>query len=1426
MPGPHRALPPHLLWLTTFAAAVLAGPTAPGFAQEKPEDEPFLPGLVATLRDGRGNTATRIDRHLAFRWGEAAPDPRLAAGEFRATWQGSLSVESAGEYRFYLFGSGEVELKVAGRPAVARQTLNNGWAESPAVPLAAESAPLELSFRRTDNDARLMALWSGPQLGLEPIPPRVLVHRREQTAGNEFERGRLLTRVLRCGRCHGDDRPTPPAPALDRLAGHVARDWLVNWLVAGEHAATDPASPRRMPAFGLSRAQAESVADWLLAPRPPSEPMPPTGPGQPKAAGRQPRRRTPPPDADAGQRLFLTLGCLACHTWRDLGASGWLGGGDLTHVADKRPADFFAAWLADPARLNRDHRMPVLTLTDDERTALALFLAKQTAGAPKPEAAHRAAADHRDEGRKLVEQLGCAACHRLPEDANRRPIPAAPRLGETSQWDRSCLGDAGPQRHRPGYRLGESDARAVRVYYSSRRPESAGAAAPPDGRLVLVEHNCLACHEREGTRAGVPLLPPLLADKLTAVAEHFPDLAGRVPALTPPALNSVGDKLTDQALTDAITRRDPPHRPYLQVRMPRFPLRDDELHALVQEFIAADRVPPHGTGTPPAVTPSQLDRYTLAGGRLVSGDGFGCTSCHAIGGVEPPPGPPNTLGPDLSRLGRRLRRSWFDRWVRNPARIIPRMEMPSVQLPVPGVLGEKLDDQLAAVWHVLNLPGFIPPPPNPIRVLRHSGHDPGAEPRVVTDLLRVGGPVMVKPFLVGLANRHNVLFDLESARLALWTAGDTAAQQTKGKSWFWDLAGATILDPGIAGSDIALSSAAGAAPPRPLGQFVTEADAWETAGPGLTLHYRLRFGDAPSVTLHVRRTLTPLANGFAQELSAGPVPPGAHVRLRVLAPTVAGKATRAADGRSISLGDRFASRVVLQEPAAATFSDDGTSILLAPDATGTARVTLHYLSDVPIDRLPEPPPVPAAVRRGEPMEVAPGFVGERLPLSAEIMPTGLSWRPDGRLVFCTLKGQVYEAADTDHDGGEDRLRLLADGLPAPYGVHAGPDCVDVSAKYALLRVRENGSSGRRIETIASGWGYSQDYHDWAVGLPRNDRGEYFLSIPCEQDKRPPIAARFHGNVLRLVPRLPTADDPRLFTLDPISAGHRFPMGLALDRDGELFVTDNQGNYKPFNELNHVRRGAHFGFINSLDRDKPAPPRTLPAIDIPHPWTRSVNGICFLDSGRLPGPARGKRFGPLEGHLVGCEYDTRRLVRLSLQRVGDTYQGAAYPLSIPPADPGRGFLGPIVCAVSPRGELYVGSIRDSGWGAGNNLGEIVRIRVEPEQLPCGIAEVRATPDGFVIDFFRPVDRELAGRPESYAVQSYRREPTPAYGGPDRDRRTETVTGVSVADDGRRVTLRLAEQRPGFVYEFRLKNLAPGGATFHPAEAHYTLRVVPK
>jgi glucose/arabinose dehydrogenase len=459
-----------------------------------------------------------------------------------------------------------------------------------------------------------------------------------------------------------------------------------------------------------------------------------------------------------------------------------------------------------------------------------------------------------------------------------------------------------------------------------------------------------------------------------------------------------------------------------------------------------------------------------------------------------------------------------------------------------------------------------------------------------------------------------------------------------------------------------------------------------------------------------------------------------------------------------------------------------------------------------------------------PVAIAPGWTGTRLSFPEEIMPTALAWRPNGQLLFASLKGNVWQTQDADRDGIPDEATPFSDELATPYGLAAGAAYVDVATKSALLRLHGEDTC-EQVETIASGWGHTSDYHDWVIGLPRDKQGNYYLGIPCQQDKRSPEAAKLRGTVVKLVPRAVTPDDPRKFQIEVLTRGHRFPMGLALSRKEALFVTDNQGNYNPFNELNHVRPGAHFGFVNALEKKEDRPPVTPPAIDIPHPWTRSVNGICFLDTPEALAKERGPLFGPFEGQLVGCEYDTRRLIRMSLQEVDGVYQGAAYPLSLPADNPAEGLLGPVVCAVSPQGELYVGNLRDSGWGGGNNVGDIVRVRFEPEKLPAGIAEVRAEKEGFRVTFTKPIARDKAADIANYRLASYRRESTPAYGGPDQDRRDETLAGVTVAGDGLSVLLKLRELREGFVYEIFVKNLVPGDSLFFPAEAYFTLRKKP-
>jgi cytochrome c2 len=1431
-------------------------------ADDDDDDLPdYRPGLVACYSAG-GSSIVRRDLDVQFVW-NGPPDPRLPSGKFSATWQGRLLALAPGKYQLHIYAAGgDVRLKLKGETALAEQSTDPRWLTTKAIELEYGYHPLELEFRASGRESRIGLYWSGPQFQLEPISDRSLLHEPGKSPAARFEQGQLLARALRCGACHevASEQASLTAPALTHLRESLSADWIAAWLQApqamGREAADSAVThvSRRMPHFGFASDDARAIAAYLGAL---SKPLPPHVPPKPVAAKpatdskKKSNKKSSPkkprlPSAAEGETLVNTLGCLACHKVGERGTAGLFGGGDLTSIADKRPSDFFDRWLADPAETNPAHRMPVFKLDATERADLVAYLStlrKAAESKARSSDEYPSGVDLIERGKKLVVEHRCGTCHLLPEGkmsaALKKPLDAS------SRWNQGCLGEPDRSAHRPGYRLTQAQVEALKTYFSDLKPTAPATKLPIDGEFVLTERNCLACHARGAS--------PGIAAQLDGVVKADARLAPLLPALAPPALLGVGDKLHDEALQSAILLKNPPLRPWLSIRMPRFNLSPAEMQAATDYLVQHDRIPDL-----PALSEDSGDgpAQALAGSRLVTSDGFGCTSCHQIGSSVPQKAPLAARGTNLSLLGTRVRRSWYDRWVRNPSRIVPRMEMPAIQLPVRGVLHENLVEQLAAVWDVLNRPGFDPPQPSPVRVVRARNVPGFSEPAaVLTDLMEVGPTVFLEPIVIGLANRHNILFDRQAQQLAAWWIGDTARERTRGKSWFWEAGGEPLFpvikagpsrslsqdSPSVSGISIRTrgDSTSGHENGRDL-PLVEELDGWSHTADGAEFQHRIHVDDdrsqaAGSVvpTLAVKQRFSSLnlpskESGFRRRIEIEGLAAEFSVQLQVL--TAAGMKLEA-DGQSASLPQLAGSpRVRIMRPADAKFSvssGDRPSLTIEAKPSGTKEsfvCELEYLVDLPVDQfpveLPSLPPDPP-----QKLAVVPGYEVIRLPLPSSEMPTGLAWLGDA-LAFTSLKGQVFLARDSNGDGLEDRMQVFSDDLAAPYGLASHEQGLDVINKFGLLRLYDRDKDGRaeKTEVLASGWGFTSDYHDWAVGLPRDSSGSYYIALPCQQDERSVATARYRGMALKLTPG--RSSGPHSYAIEPICAGLRFPMGLALNDRGDLFASDNQGNYTPFNELNHLVAGGRYGFINKLE-EKPgySPPFREPAINIPHPWVRSVNGICFLYTPPNVKEQRGHSlFGPFEGHAVGCEYNNRRLVRMSLERIDGTYQGAIYPLSISPPADAPNFEGPVVCQVAPDGDLYVGSLRDSAWGGGQNTGSIFRLRPSGK-LPVGIAEVRATSSGFTLDFTQPVDVDKARQARHYQISSYRRIATPAYGGSDVDRESVRIEKVGVSSDYKRVTLTLDRLRPDFVYEFQVSNLAPAGQEMFPSEAFYTLHRIP-
>ncbi|CAN5885467.1 hypothetical protein BH23PLA1_BH23PLA1_44890 [soil metagenome] len=436
-----------------------------------------------------------------------------------------------------------------------------------------------------------------------------------------------------------------------------------------------------------------------------------------------------------------------------------------------------------------------------------------------------------------------------------------------------------------------------------------------------------------------------------------------------------------------------------------------------------------------------------------------------------------------------------------------------------------------------------------------------------------------------------------------------------------------------------------------------------------------------------------------------------------------------------------------------------------------------------------------------------GYQVRRLPVPADILPSCMAVRPDGTLAVGSMDGDVLLVVDSDGDGSLDRYERWAGTLPHwPLGMRADGDDLIVSTRSALLRLSDEDGDGwaERWRTITDAWDVTKDHHDWTTGIAQWPDGSWVVSPVTDDVRERNIEGRHHlrGKAIKV-------DDEG--KVEVLAHGLRYPTGWATRADGVVFFTDNQGQQKTNCEINPLIPGAWYGYPSQADPPsgpEGAEPYT-PAVLIPYPWARSVNGLEFADTGG--------NFGPLEGQLVLCEYNNRFILRATLETVDGVIQGACYPFL-------DNMLGPITLAFSPDGTLYVGSLREPSWGGEPEQGAIYEVKYTGEPA-FGIERVEATAEGFAITYFTPPpDLDAATDPSRYALRRYHHVFQGSYHSPPTDEETLRVVEATLDPQGECRTVRIKLREPlitGRIYEIRAD--LPGA---RPGIAHYTMNRVPK
>lgn len=420
-----------------------------------------------------------------------------------------------------------------------------------------------------------------------------------------------------------------------------------------------------------------------------------------------------------------------------------------------------------------------------------------------------------------------------------------------------------------------------------------------------------------------------------------------------------------------------------------------------------------------------------------------------------------------------------------------------------------------------------------------------------------------------------------------------------------------------------------------------------------------------------------------------------------------------------------------------------------------------------------------------------------------VMPSAVAADPaDGRVFVASMKtGELFVLHDPGDDGKKARFDNYAHGLfEEAFSMLGEREGLYVLHRRNLTRITGKNGKAERFERVAELSHGAADTYDYAYGLARDKTGAFVFSYAPYANASLPGA----GSALRLTPGQPPRE---------IAFGFRNPVGWCAGPDGEIFFTDNQGEWVATNKLCHVAEGRFYGFPNSAQRQHVKKPVGKAAVWVPYAWARSINGVTYNNTG--------DKFGPFAGQIFMAELMFGgAIIRANVEKVNGAYQGACFPFW------GQGLLGPLTLTFDPKGRLWVGSITEPGWMAQPDRGALFRIDFTGK-VPFEIKSMHVLPQGFRLVFTRPVSAKSGQDAKSYRLEHYRYEYTGAYGSPELDRTHVPIERIELAEDRRSVDVTTASLVKDRVYFIQCQDIRSeqGETLVHPAGA-YTLNEVPR
>src|SRR5690606_11489118 len=182
---------------------------------------------------------------------------------------------------------------------------------------------------------------------------------------------------------------------------------------------------------------------------------------------------------------------------------------------------------------------------------------------------------------------------------------------------------------------------------------------------------------------------------------------------------------------------------------------------------------------------------------------------------------------------------------------------------------------------------------------------------------------------------------------------------------------------------------------------------------------------------------------------------------------------------------------------------------------------------------------------------------------------GLVVLPNGNLGISTRRGDIFIVENPTSP--RPFFRKFASGLHEILGLAYKDGHLYCAQRGELTKLIDSDMDGEAdiFETV-SAWPVSGHYHEYSYGPAIAPDGKFFVSgnvaFGNEEWWRGESRVPYRGCIVKI------SEDGEM---DPWATGMRSPAGISVI-DGELFYTDNQGDYMGSGGLWHIRKGDFTG----------------------------------------------------------------------------------------------------------------------------------------------------------------------------------------------------------------------------------------------------------